>query len=202
VIKNFLFGHDEFVSQLYIPGYAPRVLVSGGGDDFVNVWKWHEGELIGSVRVREYVEEYLTKELHLPPARFRHEDSPKEISIARIVSLKNDEGVHLLLVLVENTPCVLVFDVNDDFSKVEYKQTVLAPGSIVDFTLAGSMIVASVESEDPVKFFSLQDDGKFKEVEGAKIADAIPFDVENELEFQHLYKYYQLRKRSDSAEAS
>ncbi|RCK65357.1 hypothetical protein Cantr_01247 [Candida viswanathii] len=63
-------------------------------------------------------------------------------------------------------PCVLVFDVNDDFSMVEYKQTVLAPGSIVDFTLAGSTIVASVESEDPVKFFSLQDDGKLRKLKG------------------------------------
>lgn len=200
VIKNFLFGHDEFISQLYIPEYNPNILISGGGDNFLNVWKWYEGELIGTIQLEDLLQEYLIKELHLPPVRFRHDDSPKEISISRIVTLKN-ESDHLLLVLAENTPCILVFSINDgDFAKIDYKQTILTNASIVDITLADKTIVASLESEDSLKFFNLQD-GNFKEVEASKISDSIPFEIKDELECQHLYKYYQLRKRSDCAEA-
>lgn len=200
VIKDFLFGHDEFISQLYIPEYNSEILISGGGDDYLNVWKWYNGELITNIQLRNLIQDYLIKDLHLPPTRFRHDDSSKEISISRITTLKNNND-HLLLILVENTPCILVFDILDDFTKFEYKQTILTNGSIVDFTLANETIITSIESEnESLEFFNLKN-GKFEQIDSLKISDSIPFEIKDESEYQHLYKYYQLRKRSDCPEA-
>lgn len=205
VIKQFLFGHDEFVSQLHIPvSYDRNILISGGGDDFINIWKWYEGELIETIELRQYIEQYLTKDHHLPPIRFRTETSPKEISIAKIRTLKIETNQLLLIVLVENTPLLLVFtlDLDDSFKANFLQKIIIDDGdeSIIDFAIAGKTIVTSLESENSIKYFTLQEegDGRFCETKGPNIEQFIPFDVEQKLDFQQLYTIFQLRKRSDS----
>lgn len=207
VIKNFLFGHDEFVSQLYIPvQYDPSILISGGGDDFINIWKWYEGELIETIQLRQYIESYLSDD-HLPPTRFRTETSPKEISIAKIATLRTnddeEEEDHLLIVLVENTPVLLVFNLDDSY-KAKYLQTIIVNDSIIDFAIAADnkTIITSLESEQhSIKYFTLQEENggkKFSEIQGPNIEQFIPIEVEQKLDFQQLYTIFQLRKRSDS----
>ena len=49
VIENYCLGHTSFVSKLCIPRWAPEILVSGGGDDYILVWKWVEGRVLQKV---------------------------------------------------------------------------------------------------------------------------------------------------------
>ncbi|PYH96399.1 tRNA methyltransferase [Aspergillus ellipticus CBS 707.79] len=49
VIENYCLGHTSFISQLCVPHWAPEYLVSGGGDNYLLVWKWAEGRLLQKV---------------------------------------------------------------------------------------------------------------------------------------------------------
>ncbi|EMG47302.1 TRM82 tRNA [Candida maltosa Xu316] len=170
VIKQFLFGHKEFLSQLYIPAENTEILVSGGGDDFVNVWKWYENKLVGSIDIKEHV-------------------GIEEPAIKKITSFKNDDK-HLLLLFSENTPKLLVYSIKDDgFEKIEYQETITTESSIVDFTIAKNTLIISTESE--LVYYDLQAN---KLTEGPKFTDSIPFDSFNA---ETLYTIHNLRKRSE-----
>lgn len=43
VIEGYCLGHTEFVAKLCIPGWNKKVLISGGGDDFLLIWDWLSG---------------------------------------------------------------------------------------------------------------------------------------------------------------
>ncbi|KAL1860843.1 tRNA (guanine-N(7)-)-methyltransferase non-catalytic subunit trm82 [Paecilomyces lecythidis] len=49
VIENYCFGHTSFITQMCIPEWQPEILVSGGGDDYLLVWKWQEGRVLQKV---------------------------------------------------------------------------------------------------------------------------------------------------------
>ncbi|KAF9886841.1 tRNA (guanine-N(7)-)-methyltransferase non-catalytic subunit trm82 [Aspergillus nanangensis] len=53
IIENYCFGHTAFVSKLCIPHWAPEFLVSGGGDNFLLLWKWAEGRLLQKIPLVE-----------------------------------------------------------------------------------------------------------------------------------------------------
>ena len=56
VIENYCLGHTAFISRLCIPQYAPGVLISGGGDDYLLVWKWLEGRVLQKVPLTDRVQ--------------------------------------------------------------------------------------------------------------------------------------------------
>lgn len=53
VIHNYCLGHTAFVNKLCIPPWDPSILISGGGDNFLLVWNWLEGEMIQKVDLRQ-----------------------------------------------------------------------------------------------------------------------------------------------------
>ena len=56
VIEQYCLGHTSFVSKLCIPSWAPKVLVSGGGDGYLIVWNWTEGQLMQKISLDEAVQ--------------------------------------------------------------------------------------------------------------------------------------------------
>ncbi|KAE8134600.1 guanine-N(7)--methyltransferase non-catalytic subunit trm82 [Aspergillus pseudotamarii] len=46
IIDGYCLGHTAFVTKLCIPQAAPEYLISGGGDDYLLVWKWTEGRIL------------------------------------------------------------------------------------------------------------------------------------------------------------
>jgi tRNA (guanine-N(7)-)-methyltransferase subunit TRM82 len=56
VIEQYCLGHTSFVSKLCIPSWAPKVLVSGGGDGYLLVWNWTEGQIIQKISLDEAVQ--------------------------------------------------------------------------------------------------------------------------------------------------
>lgn len=97
IIERWLFGHDEFVAQLFVPSWAPEYLVSGGGDNYVAVFKWTEDKteetspLKSKFPIREHFEKYLTKEFHQAPRRKKDTEEPKgplEISVDKILGIE------------------------------------------------------------------------------------------------------------------
>ena len=56
VIENYCLGHTEFVSKLCLPPAFPHLLLSGGGDDYLLLWKWTSGLIYQKVDIRSHVE--------------------------------------------------------------------------------------------------------------------------------------------------
>ncbi|ORY82011.1 WD40-repeat-containing domain protein [Protomyces lactucae-debilis] len=50
IVDNFLLAHEAFVTSLLLVG---DVLISGGGDDFLAVWDWRQGKLLGQISLEE-----------------------------------------------------------------------------------------------------------------------------------------------------
>lgn len=46
VIDGYCLGHTSFVSKLCVPQWAPKILISGGGDNFILVWDWTRNRII------------------------------------------------------------------------------------------------------------------------------------------------------------
>ncbi|KAE8396688.1 guanine-N(7)--methyltransferase non-catalytic subunit trm82 [Aspergillus alliaceus] len=57
IIEGYCLGHTAFVSKLCIPRCAPEILISGGGDDFLLVWKWSEGLILQKIPLVEHPSE-------------------------------------------------------------------------------------------------------------------------------------------------
>lgn len=61
VIEAFCLGHTDFVSRLCIPDTYHELLISGGGDDEICLWRWLSGDLLNRVDIRSHVEEVFSK---------------------------------------------------------------------------------------------------------------------------------------------
>jgi tRNA (guanine-N(7)-)-methyltransferase subunit TRM82 len=57
IIEGFCFGHEEFVSRLYVT--RSGLLVSGGGDAHVYVWDWQSYQLREKLPLRDTAIQYL-----------------------------------------------------------------------------------------------------------------------------------------------
>lgn len=190
VVKNWLFGHHEFVSAMAVPDFDSEMLISGGGDDFLCVWKWFQNELVQKVELRPIVEELLLDE-HLPPSRFRTDESPREIAVSQIVPIKSGEN-NFLVVVLENTSALVVFKVE---KTVIHAQTFKTSSPVVHICSSGNRIVASLE-ELKVEIYDMESQGlvEGKEIE---IMEKNPCDVGGKEEFYPLFQVNSLRKRSD-----
>lgn len=200
VIKHWLFGHGEFVSCLYIASFDESILISGGGDEYVVFWDWCNERKLATVPLREHVESFLN-DAHLPPERYRTKTSEREICVSNVVTLKHS-GHDYVIVLCENTACLLVFEVERtaDGISVAHKQTFATDASIVDFVVCGDHVVASMDKhdDDVVEVFNFN--GTLTRAESSlekAISDGNKCNVASVLELSPLYYIHTLRKRSD-----
>lgn len=206
VVKNWLFGHREFVSNLHIPSFDPSILISGGGDDYLAIWKWHENKLLSKVQLRDLIQPFLN-DSHLPPERFLKDDSPKEISIVKILTYANPKSNEkLLVVLCENTNCILTFKLDENEFSATHKQTFETKYPLIDITLYQDTILATldIESEDNlIELYNFDVDSVLNDSskENLSLINSISLanncDVESRKDFYPLYYINSLRKRSE-----
>ncbi|KAI5970207.1 TRM82 [Candida margitis] len=185
VIKSFLHSHEEFVSQLCL---IDDLLVSGGGDDYIFVWNWYQGNLLSKFDLKEAMTPFLT-DAHFPPEKYRSENSPKEISVAKIECMQRGDAKYFV-VLVEHTSCLVVLEYSKNQLKLH--NIIQLDNPCVTFTVGGDSIYVSLE-ETILQCLSFPD-GK---VQTPVIEiNSIPVDVDK-AEFADLYPVATLRKRSE-----
>lgn len=200
VAKHWLFGHKEFVSCLHLADFDNDVLISGGGDDYLLMWKWFTEEQLARIDLRELIQPFLT-DSHFPPERFLLEDSPMEISIVKALTYTKD-NTRLLAVLCENTKCILTFVIHDDYS-VTHKQTFATENSLIDFVMVDGTIIAAIDTESDdtlLEFYKLDGDFLLQKEDAdlaKKISCASECEVEARENFYPLYYISSLRKRSE-----
>lgn len=56
VIEQYCLGHTSVISKLLIPSWAPKVLISGGGDGSLFVWNWIEGQILHKVSLDDVLQ--------------------------------------------------------------------------------------------------------------------------------------------------
>ncbi|CAI7590963.1 unnamed protein product [Penicillium manginii] len=131
VIEKYCLGHTSFINKLCVPSWAPQYLISGGGDDFLLLWKWYEGKALQKVTL-----EGLSQE--------------SEISVRGIwaVSVEQPAGspVQAILVGLEGSSTLLCYTIEEETLK--HQDTIQLSGNILDLTGLDSRgsIVVSVDN--------------------------------------------------------
>lgn len=200
VVKHWLFGHHEFVSCLHICDFDNTLLISGGGDDYLVLWRWFTAEKLAQIDLRDLIQPFLTEE-HLPPARFLAEDSPMEISVTKVATCTIN-NTRMIVVLCENTKCLLTFQLQDDLT-VKHKQTFTTQSPLVDFTIVKDTIFAAIDTESDdclLEMYKFNSDADLKHVDSEitkRISVSSNCEVELRSEFYPLYYISSLRKRSE-----
>lgn len=200
VVRNWLFGHHEFVSCLHICLFNKEILISGGGDDYLLVWNWWDKKELARVELRELLAPFLT-DAHMPPERFLREDSEREICISKVTTYCQGQ-TRLLVVLCENTKCVLTFKIGEKM-EIEHYQTLISEYPIIDFVIVSNNLFAAVDVEttdDLLQMFHFDEQCVLSKADSEvtrKITESVQRDVETRAEFYPLYYINSLRKRSE-----
>ncbi|QPG74860.1 hypothetical protein FOA43_002196 [Brettanomyces nanus] len=183
VIKKWLFGHKEFVSKFVLPSWSKgKVLVSGGGDNFICSWLWQAkegGELVSQVSVDELVKNYLGDK-HLVPEKFQNENHDfKEYCVSDIIPV---DSCHKLAFIFERVNALFLFDLKDD-GTLSYDKTVDTDADIISGTVSGDILILSVESEErPIVAYKIEKKGDTYDIR--QIAGAFQAVSENRVEVQ------------------
>lgn len=187
VIKLFLHGHEEFISQLCL---VDDLLVSGGGDDYLFVWNWYTGEMLTKFDLKDIVRPFLT-DAHLPPEKYRSEDSPREISIAKIEFVQFGDAKYFV-VLVEHTSCLIVLKYEE--KELKLHNIIKLDLLCVAFTVGNDSVYVSLVSESILQRLTFPDGSPKNLIIDTNL---IPIDVNTKSEFAELYPVATLRKRSE-----
>ncbi|KAI9193091.1 WD40-repeat-containing domain protein [Polychytrium aggregatum] len=95
-IQSFCLGHNEFVSTIAIPAWAPKTLLSGGGDPYLIAWNYVHGEQL------------YTVDLRAPLARAdENMDATADLTV---LAIRTCPKTHHIAVLIEKQKHVLIFD--------------------------------------------------------------------------------------------
>ncbi|KZV81518.1 hypothetical protein EXIGLDRAFT_731165 [Exidia glandulosa HHB12029] len=153
VIHTFCLGSTKYVTALHIPPSAPELLLSGGGEDELRLWRWHEGKLLKTIPVGEVVRPRVTVRPPVlktkPPAAKRQKtdevEEEKVLAVSRIESIGN---VVLFSLLGANA----LFYFQMDWSALDAPVSVRAlefDSPVVDFVLDGEKIWVSLDAQPP-----------------------------------------------------
>ncbi|KAL8672501.1 MAG: hypothetical protein Q9168_003039 [Polycauliona sp. 1 TL-2023] len=127
IIEGFCLGHTQFVSRLCIPSWNPRLLISGGGDDYLLVWDWLSNRILFKVDLRKLIVDYM-KERSSPRSlqEQTHTDAAVDAVWNGLVAVSDifafevkaaaGECRKQVAVVCEGIPGILFFDSSEDGS--------------------------------------------------------------------------------------
>lgn len=124
IIERWLFGHTEFVSCLVQPPSAPQLLVSAGGDSFVCLWDWTQGELLAKVSLVDTAD--------------------AEIAVKKMLAVP---GTDLIALFAEGANEVIYLRVGD--RTLELAGRVPTPAPVASIAASSDTLFVSYESETP-----------------------------------------------------
>ncbi|ODQ65158.1 YVTN repeat-like/Quino protein amine dehydrogenase, partial [Nadsonia fulvescens var. elongata DSM 6958] len=160
VIERWCFGHTEFISQLLLPIWEPKTLISGGGDDFLMVWDWTTGASLQKVDIRGYISKYLNEE-----HKALNSEEDEEITEITVSAIKQIKEQKLIIVLVEATNALLIFKLDE--GKLQYVSTYEAKYRIVTFTTTqDNRVIISYDNDvELIDIVSVSPEGIIENIE-------------------------------------
>lgn len=100
IIEGFCLGHTEFVSRVCSPKERPDLLISGGGDDDLFVWRWASGKLLSRVNLRDPIQSAML-EIDSKLERFRLDQW--KVAVSGITHSRLPSGEDIVFVICEGS---------------------------------------------------------------------------------------------------
>ncbi|OQE14762.1 hypothetical protein PENFLA_c035G01986 [Penicillium flavigenum] len=129
VIEQFCFGHTSFVSSLCVPSFEPKVLISGGGDNYLLVWDWLENQILQKVQLPGSEGETTVRGIW-------------DVSLAPTAD--NAEPVKAIFVALEGSSQLLCYTLESD-NTITHHHTLQLSGNVLELVgidSRGSILVA------------------------------------------------------------
>ncbi|KAJ3190213.1 WD repeat-containing protein 4 [Gaertneriomyces sp. JEL0708] len=119
-IQAFCLGHTSYVSKIHIPDFAPDVLISGGGDSFLVVWNYLDGQNVQQVEF----------------------SSP-----GPVIGIVSHAESRIVAVALEGESFVLIYDASD-IKAIKETQRVSIPSEALSlaFDKTGTLFIPTLES--------------------------------------------------------
>ncbi|KOS38699.1 hypothetical protein ACN38_g10478 [Penicillium nordicum] len=206
VIEQFCFGHTSFVSSLCVPSFEPKVLVSGGGDNYLLVWDWLKNQILQKV----------------PLPGTEGETTVRGIwDVSLEATADNADPVKAIFVALEGSSQLLYFTLESD-NTITQQDTLQLSGNVLELVgldSRGSILVAvdtlrqsdstsawKSSSQPPLEAFHLSS-GKWAPVEDSMVikinsegTSTLPATIEEKQQKElndSMYNLGNLRKRGD-----
>ncbi|KAJ6125448.1 hypothetical protein N7471_012765 [Penicillium samsonianum] len=206
VIEQFCFGHTSFVSSLCVPSFEPKVLVSGGGDNYLLVWDWLENQILQKVQLPGSEGETTVRGIW-------------DVSLAPTAD--NVDPVKAIFVALEGSSKLLYYTLESD-NTITLQDTLELSGNVLELIgidSRGSILVAvdtlrqsdsisawKSSSQPPLETFQLSS-GKWAPVEDSMVTkinsegtSSLPTTIEQKQQKElndSMYNLGNLRKRGD-----
>ncbi|KAK0729165.1 hypothetical protein B0T21DRAFT_394501 [Apiosordaria backusii] len=115
-IEGFCLGHEDFVSRLCVVPSRPDLLISGGGDDDLFLWRWKEQKLLCRANLLEAVRDVV-------------EPEATKVAVSRLKAFVLAEGEIIVAAICEKLPAVVFFtlDENDNTTTTTLRHTTTYP---------------------------------------------------------------------------
>ncbi|KAL8694880.1 MAG: hypothetical protein Q9218_000544 [Villophora microphyllina] len=142
VIEGFCLGHTQFVSQLCVPSWNKRLLISGGGDNYLLIWEWLSGRVLHRVDLRNLMSDFLQRH-GLSESRKTQQkatgnpqsDWNELIAVSKIIALETNSAGGILrrhvIVICERLPCIIFFSM-DGAGALRFECSKAAQGNVAD----------------------------------------------------------------------
>lgn len=79
IIEGYCLGHTEFVSKLCVLPWNKKLLVSGGGDDYLFFWDWISGVMIHKFDLKDMVQKLRNEGRVQNPGEIANDQSTTNI---------------------------------------------------------------------------------------------------------------------------
>ncbi|MCJ1420826.1 tRNA (guanine-N(7)-)-methyltransferase non-catalytic subunit trm82 [Xylographa parallela] len=165
IIEGYCLGHTEFVSKLCVTPWDCSCLISGGGDDYLLIWKWLSSEVQQRVELKSLVAGLEKKITRVP----RQDIEPSSIatgtdSIAvtgiwaiQTLSGNKEKYEGYIIVACERVPALFVYSWHKN-GKVEHHETLEVEGNILDVAVLPKQMSILYTIDNLEDYLSATDD--------------------------------------------
>ncbi|KAL8734201.1 MAG: hypothetical protein Q9166_001687 [cf. Caloplaca sp. 2 TL-2023] len=147
VIEGFCLGHTQFVSKLCVLGWNPRILISGGGDDYLLVWDWISSRVLHKTDLRAIVVGLFDRKRLSGTAQDQEPEVAdtaiswnQQIAVSELcaVEAKTVAGQvqRQVALACEGIPAIFFFDITEN-SVMQHVVSVATEGAVINFALSG-----------------------------------------------------------------
>ncbi|KAK4176330.1 hypothetical protein QBC36DRAFT_214247 [Triangularia setosa] len=138
-IEGFCLGHEDFISRLCVIPNRPDLLLSGGGDDDLFLWKWKEQQLLGRANLLEQVKDLV-------------EPEATKVAVSRLKAFVLASGETMVAVICEKIPAVVLFTLEDEALEHSLTYSLESEGVPLDVELLDNdKLLVSIDTAEGVK---------------------------------------------------
>ncbi|KAI4102289.1 MAG: hypothetical protein L6R37_004481 [Teloschistes peruensis] len=156
VIEGFCLGHNQFVSQLCVPSWDKRILISGGGDNYLLVWDWLSSRVLYQIDLRtlinDFTQRHCSHEIETAGSQWQ-----KAIAVSKILAVESSSATG-----IPRRHVIIICESMDSSGVWRYECSKAMQGNVVDIAYSAhqNCIVYAVDTVHQASSQSQVQDGK------------------------------------------